>query len=191
MILGNKETKRGVGTVNPIVIGGCPGSGKTTVSKKLAASINGSVVIETDQFFDFLNNPIDPSTPAAKTQNETVIQAYAAAANVYRMAGHTVILEGVIGPWVLPMLSKTIGRFHYILLHTTLDSALSRVARRKSKTISPGSVRRMHPQFQKVIDSYRVHTIDTASDSIPAIVDKARRKLNEKSVEIQLGYDVE
>lgn len=49
----------------------------------------------------------------------------------------------------------------------------------------------MHPQFETLIDSYRVHTIDTASDSIPVIADKVRRKLNEKSVEIQLGYGVE
>ena len=72
-----------------------------------------------------------------------------------------------------------------------LDSALARAERRKSQTFSPGIVKRMHPQFETLIDSYRVHTIDTASDSIPVIADKVRRKLNEKSVEIQLGYGVE
>ena len=72
-----------------------------------------------------------------------------------------------------------------------LDSALARIESRKSQTFSPGIVKRMHPQFETLTDSYRVHTIDTESNSIPAITDKVRRKLNEKSVEIQLGYDVE
>ncbi|MFT5212056.1 MAG: uridine kinase [Flavobacterium sp.] len=80
-----------------IVIGGCPGSGKTSASKLLAEAIPNSVLIETDHFFEYLSDPINPST-AARSQNETVISAYCEAANIYRKGGCQVILEGVIGP---------------------------------------------------------------------------------------------
>lgn len=171
--------------MKPLVIGGCPGSGKTSVSMALAEAIEDSVVIETDDFFEYLINPVDPSIPAAKAQNETVISAYAEAANVYRKGGYTVILEGVIGPWVFPILIPIVGAFHYFLLHTALKSACERVSQRESKVVSLGKVERMHPQFEKAVATHGTHVIDTEKIPTQAVAEIILKSVEENSCEIQ------
>ncbi len=123
--------------------------------------LDNSVCVETDYFFDFVTTPVDPSTPAAREQNEAIISAYCQAARVYTEAGYHVILEGVIGPWILPLITRQIGNYHYFLLHTELSTALSRVDRRTSKTVSASMVKRMHPQFDAVLTDYADSVVST------------------------------
>lgn len=167
-----------------IVIGGSPGAGKSSASKKLADSIKNSVLIETDHFFEYLTEPVDPSTSAAKAQNETVISAYTEATNAYRKGGYTVILEGVIGPWLFPILVPTLGRFNYFLLHTSLDTVRKRVSSRSSKQVSLGKVARMHPQFEKVLADYGNHVIDTENSTPDAVAMKILAKIEDGCCEV-------
>ena len=167
-----------------IVIGGSPGAGKSSASKELVKGIEKSVLIETDHFFDYLNDPIDPSISAAKAQNETVISAYAAATNAYRKGGYTVILEGVIGPWLFPILVPVLGRFDYFLLHTTLDTVKRRVASRSSTHLSVGKVERMHPQFENALSSVALHVIDTEHSGPADVAMMILKKVEEGSCEV-------
>lgn len=171
--------------MRPIVIGGCPGAGKSSASKELAKLISGCVLIETDDFFSYLVDPIDPSTPAAKSQNETVISAYAESANVYRNGGYTVVLEGVIGPWVFSTLAPILGRFDYFLLHTSLESALNRVSTRSTKQVTLGKVERMHPQFDGVLSNTRDHVINTEHIGPDTVAKMILTKIEEGSCEIR------
>lgn len=169
----------------PVVIGGCPGSGKTSASKTLAGALQNSVLIETDHFFDYLTDPIDPSIPASKAQNVAVITAYAQAAKVYRDSGYHVIIEGVIGPWVFPILQPVLGRFVYILLRTSLACALERVALRDAQSVTPGKVERMHPQFEQVVPAYRTHVIDTEDIAIDLVSETIQEKIQAGRCEIK------
>ncbi|MBT5824231.1 AAA family ATPase [Candidatus Peregrinibacteria bacterium] len=168
----------------PIVIGGCPGTGKSSASRELSNHLDNCVLIETDNFFDYLIDPLDPSTPAAKVQNEIVISAYAEAAKTYRNGGYNVILEGVIGPWVFPILKSVIGRFDYFLMHTTLESACERVASRSCKDVSLGKVERMHPQFEAIVPGIAQHMINTELASVDVVAELVLAKIKEGSCEV-------
>ncbi len=49
-----------------VVMAGAPGSGKTTLARMLASDDPHGVHIETDLFFRFITNRIDPSLPEAR-----------------------------------------------------------------------------------------------------------------------------
>ena len=171
--------------MRPIVIGGCPGAGKSSISTKLSENIENCVLIETDNFYDYLTNPFDPSKPESKAQNETVISAYTEAANVYRKVGYSIILEGVIGPWVFPIMIPLLGDFDYFLLHTSLESACERVSAREEKTVSLGKVERMHPKFENILSNYSAHVIDTGNTTLVGSVSIILSRLESGSCEIQ------
>jgi predicted kinase len=156
-----------------VVISGTPGSGKTSVSRLLSANDPHGVHLESDTFFRFLSHRIDPSDPDAQVQNKTVVRAYIAAAMEYAAGGYTVYLDGVIGPWLLPTITSTFSRFDYVLLHTPLNEALSRVkARQTQPSASSGVVIRMHEQFSAIFTEFHNHVIETNGKSIRQIADE-------------------
>jgi cytidylate kinase len=156
-----------------VVISGPPGSGKTSISRLLSANDPYGVHLESDTFFHFLSHRIDPSDPGAQVQNKTVVRAYISAAVEYVAGGYTVYLDGVIGPWLLPTITATFPRIDYVLLHTTLDEALSRVkARQTQPSASSGVVGRMHEQFSAILTEFHDHVIETNGKSIRQTADE-------------------
>ena len=155
------------------IISGCPGSGKTTLAHALASSHQNGIHIITDVFYDFIPNRLDPSTPASKAQNEAVVRAFSHAGASFDIDQYQVYLDGVIGPWMIPVLSPILGQFNYVLLSVDLESATQRVASRES----PASARlnivaRMHPQFEALEKDYKKHTIFVAEKSPDQIVEE-------------------
>ena len=67
--------------------------------------------METDVFFHFLAHRIDPSQPESKDRNVTVINAYTKAAVEYAAGGYSVFMDGVIAPWLLPLISPVLKNF--------------------------------------------------------------------------------
>lgn len=133
--------------------------------------------LEADRFFDFLTHEIDPSTPAAKTQNETVVKSYVAAACAYAAGGYAVYLDGVIGPWMLPLLMPTLGRIDYVLLHAAEAIALKRVKSRDGQdSATSGVALRMHKQFAAVAAEYEEHVVRTDDKGPAAIVDEIQAR---------------
>lgn len=131
-----------------IVIGGCPGTGKTTLARELSKRSPNGVHLVTDNFFDFLSHKVDPSTKPAQHQNEIVLSAWCAAARSYDAGGYDVFVDGVIGPWWLPILDRELGEYRYIMLQADLDICLRRVEERDGQSsATPAVVRRMHEQF--------------------------------------------
>lgn len=163
--------------MRPLLIGGCPGSGKSTVARAVASRVEHSVCIETDLFFDFVQGLIDPSSPEAKSQNHTIVSAYCNAARIYSAGGYAVCLEGVLGPWFLPLVSTELGEFDYILLHVSLPTSRERIASRVGeRPVRPSVVDRVHPQFQRVVDDYSAHVIDTESRDVEDVASEIEKK---------------
>jgi predicted kinase len=145
------------------IVSGCPGSGKSTISKLLAANREMGVRIETDVFYHFLAHRLDPSTPESKPQNTAVVRSFLTTALSFYEDGYDVFLDGVIGPWWLETVQDTLPTFQYAILHADLATVLKRTTAR-SKTAqssaSPDLVRVMHKQFD-ALDDANSRTIDT------------------------------
>ena len=158
-----------------LLIGGCPGSGKTSVARAIAGETDRGVHIETDAFFRFVPNLIDPSTSKSKAQNETIIQAYCMAATAYINGGYNVILEGVVGPWLFPSILPILNEFDYVMLDASLETVQMRVRFRSTQdSARPSIVGRMHPQFDRVKETHSKHVLDTdrisVDDAVSAIL---------------------
>ena len=84
------------------------GSGKTTISKKLAQESDlRSVHLHTDDFYHFIiKDRIEPFLPEAHTQNITVIKVISEAACIYAEGGYFVIVDGIVGDWFLEPFQK-------------------------------------------------------------------------------------
>ena len=162
----------------PVVIGGSPGCGKTTLCKVLADTEELGVHLETDYFFRFFANRIDPSTVESRLQNEAAVSAYCAAARAYSDRGYSVFVDGVIGPWLLEEIAAGIGSFHYLILHASLPVTLSRITNRSAQpSAHPSLAARMHRQFEEAIDGYSANVIQTNHLGIDELVAIVRKKI--------------
>lgn len=152
------------------VISGTPGSGKTALSAYLAGCDAKGVHVETDHFFRFLAHRVDPSLPEAHAQNLTVVRAYTTAALAYSDGGYAVYLDGVIGPWLLAQILSLVPGCDYVLLHASLETVLARATSRPTqRSASEGVIRRMHAQFEGVLEEYRSHVIETERKSVEQV----------------------
>lgn len=133
-----------------IILTGTPGSGKTTAGRLLAGMLANGVHVESDVFYRFFCHPIAPHLAAADPQNQAAIAAACQAARALCLRGYAVVLEGVLGPWFLPLVSAELGPMvedlRYAILRTTLEEARTRVRQRGDATGSD-VVDAMHPQF--------------------------------------------
>jgi predicted kinase len=86
-----------------IVLTGPPGAGKSTVAALLAAALDPSVHVYSDDFWHCIKRgAIPPYLPSSHRQNEVVVGVLAAAAFGYAAGGYHVVCDGIVGPWFLP-----------------------------------------------------------------------------------------
>jgi len=90
------------GVADLIVVTGPPGSGKSTVAPLLSRMFTASAVVAGDDFFSFIDQGyLQPWTAEADQQNETVVEAAAAAAGRLSIGGYTVVYDGLLAPGFL------------------------------------------------------------------------------------------
>jgi chloramphenicol 3-O-phosphotransferase len=121
------------------------------------------VHLDTDRFYDFVAQPVSPILPESRAQNETVMAAAARAAAAFADGGYEVFVDGVIGPWLLPIWIHALGQsdvpVDYIVLRAPLEETLAR-ANARGKRIPVEFVRHMHAQFA-TLGAFERHVVAT------------------------------
>lgn len=166
------------------IVSGSPGAGKTTISRELAKRAPRGVNIESDEYYYVIVDLIAPSTPEAREQNDTVITAVTRAARAYFEGGYDVVVDGVIGPWYLPLFVRELGGadFDYIVLRTTLDNALERVAERNAPEMDK-IVRKMHAAFAD-LGPHEHHVVETDNRAFDEIISEIARRQTSREFRI-------
>ena len=86
-----------------IILTGPPGAGKSTLAAKLARGYSKGVHLHTDDFWHcIVSGAIPPYDPTSDAQNQTVMDVIAGAAYTYARGDFTTVIDGIIGPWMLP-----------------------------------------------------------------------------------------
>ncbi|MFD8543271.1 AAA family ATPase [Streptomyces sp. NPDC059649] len=124
-----------------VLLGGPPGSGKSTVAEKLASAAERPTVhMHTDTFYVWIRSGfVPPYLPEDQQQNAVVQNVMIDAACAYA-GGYDVILDGILGPWMLePFRAACRQRgldLSYIVLRPSLDVALARGTRREGRHLN-------------------------------------------------------
>lgn len=168
-----------------ILLTGSPGSGKTTTARSLAAGLPLSVHLHTDDFWKVIvSGGIAPYLPESDSQNQTVMTVIRQAAWAYAAGGYTTVVDGIIGPWMLPHFrtpdsvdGPAAPRLHYLVLRPSRQEALRRAQARTDPDalVEEGPVTGLWDQFADlgVLERHVLDTTDQRPDETLAAVRQA------------------
>ena len=160
------------------IVTGSPGAGKTRFCRHAAKTHPRGLHLVSDVFYTFPAHPISPVLPESREQNAAVIAAATRAAAAFASRGYAVFLDGIVGPWFLPVvaaeLESTAIPVEYVVLRVSLAEAI----RRATTRAQPGPeavVRHMHAAFEN-LGAYPSHVLDTTALSIDDMVAEFSRR---------------
>ena len=173
------------------IVTGSPGAGKTALCQRLAKVSPRGLHLPADVFYTFPAHAVSPILPEAHEQNSAVIAAATHAAAVFAARGYEVFLDGIVGPWFLPLVARELLctgiALDYVILQVRLEDAIRRVAARTGQAASDEVVRHMHAAFEK-LGGYAPHALDTTqSDMDQSVVEFTRRRaIGDFAVDLQV-----
>ena len=174
-----------------VIISGSPGSGKSSVSLRLAenSAYKNVIRMHTDDFYSYIcKGYIAPWLPEASEQNTVIIESFAASVARLASGGYEVFVDGVLGPWFLkPWLTLAQNGFdvRYIILRPSEETTILRgTARDKNVALTDvDAVKHMWQCFSD-LGVYEPHVIDTTHQSIDETARSIQKLLDENAMRI-------
>jgi predicted kinase len=175
-----------------IIVTGPPGAGKSTIAARLATRYPEAVHLHTDDFWQYIvSGGIPPYLPESDAQNHTVVEVIAGAAVTYARGGFVVVVDGVVGPWILEHYTRPIREedpdleLHYVVLRPDRAETLARAQSRTAPDalVDAAPVLSLWDQFSDlgelsahVIDSTHLEPEDTV-EAVAAAIASGRYRL--------------
>ena len=173
-----------------LVLTGPPAAGKTTVAEIIVGQWGLSVQLQADYFWDeFIRNGfLRPWMPESHEQNTTVINAIAAAAVEYAKGGYSVLVDGIVGPWFVELVSETFAdhgvRWHYAILLPASDVNVER-SRSRSKAITQEVLEKMHSEFTAHLAGYEKHVVDSTHLDATQTAEAVNKKMEAGELHVE------
>jgi hypothetical protein len=109
----------------------------------VAERFDTAACLESDWFWTtIVKGFVPPWRPEADAQNRAVVRALAECAAALATAGYPVVVEGVVGPWYLGLVTEPLTRqgveTHYVVLRPDLEVTKARVSVRAAEEQRPG-----------------------------------------------------
>jgi len=154
-----------------VLVDGPPGAGKSAVARIVAtAAPRPTVHLHTDSFYAWIRSGfVPPYLPQAQAQNEVVTAVMTGAACAYAQGGYDVIVDGIIGPWLLPVFLAAGQRarlgLRYVVLRPSLEVALARATGRTGGQLTdPGPITGLYRAFSDLGELER-HVVDSSGQT--------------------------